>query len=113
MLIDIYFINLPHILKLWQKITFILPYYFGLQNTQSLSKGAYWGYMPFTQSTHYLGFVIIIFSILGALMKKPDKMGKVFWVISLITLVTGFGSFFPLFYKPFFDFFPFSRLMIR
>jgi hypothetical protein len=34
-------------------------------------------------------------------------MGKVFWVISLITLVTGFGSFFPLFYKPFFDFFPF------
>ena len=88
-------------------VSFILPYYFGLQNTQSLSKGAYWGYMPFTQSTHYLGFVIIIFSILGALIKKPDKMGKVFWVISLITLVTGFGSFFPLFYKPFFDFFPF------
>ena len=90
-----------------ETVSFILPYYFGLQNTQSLSKGAYWGYMPFTQSTHYLGFVIIIFSILGALIKKPDKMGKVFWVISLITLVTGFGSFFPLFYKPFFDFFPF------
>ena len=27
MLIDIYFINLPDILKLWQKITFILSYY--------------------------------------------------------------------------------------
>ena len=90
-----------------ETISLLLPYYFGLQNTPNLSKGAYWGYMPFTQSTHYLGFVIIIFSILGALIKKPDKMGKVFWAISIITLFTGFGSFFPLFYKPFFDFFPF------
>ena len=90
-----------------ETVSLLLPYYFGLQNTQDLSKGAYWGYMPFTQSTHYLGLIIILFSTLGALIKKPDKMGKAFWVISIITLFTGFGSFFPLFYKPFFDFFPF------
>ena len=28
-----------------EMISFIYPYYFGLQNTQDLKKGAYWGYM--------------------------------------------------------------------
>ena len=34
-----------------EMISFIYPYFFGLQNTQDLEKGAYWGYMSFTQST--------------------------------------------------------------
>ena len=88
-------------------ISFIFPYFYGLQNIEDIKKGAYWGYMPFTQSTHYLGLVVLIFSLLGLLLKKPDKNDKVFWIISILTLITGFGSFFPLLYKPFFHLFPF------
>jgi len=88
-------------------ISFIFPYYYGLQNIEDINKGAYWGYMPFTQSTHYLGLVVLIFSIIGLLGKKPNKDDKAFWIISILTLVTGFGSFFPLLFEPFFHLFPF------
>jgi hypothetical protein len=88
-------------------ISFILPYHYGLQNTSDLKKGSYWGYMPFTQSTHYLGLIALVFSILGALLKKPDKRIMVFWVITALTLITGFGSFLPILYKPFFSLLPF------
>ena len=90
-----------------ETISFIYPYHYGLQNSQDFKKGAYWGYMPFTQSTHYLGLIAIIFAILGGLLKKPDKNDMVFWVIILLTLITGFGSFLPLLYKPFFSVLPF------
>ena len=88
-------------------VSFIFPYFYGLQNIEDIEKGAYWGYMPFTQSTHYLGLVVLIFSFIGFLIKKPGKHDKVFWIISILTLITGFGSFFPLLYKPFFHIFPF------
>ena len=65
--------------------------------------------MPFTQSTHYLGIVVLIFSLLGFLIRKPGKYDKVFWIISILTLITGFGSFFPILYKPFYHIFPFFQ----
>ena len=86
-------------------ISFIYPYYFGLQNTQDLEKGAYWGYMSFTQSTHYLGIIAILLH-LGPLLKKPDKFEIFFWVVTILTIFTGFGSHF-LLYRPFYEFFPF------
>lgn len=88
-------------------LSFIYPYHFGLQNTNNLERGAYWGFMPFTQSTHYVGLVVLIFSIIGLLLKKPDKLESIFWVITILTLVTGFGSYLPILYKPFYTVFPF------
>ena len=41
----------------------------------------YWGYMSFTQSTHYLGIVAILLAILGPLLKKPDKFEIFFWIL--------------------------------
>ena len=90
-----------------ETLSFIYPYHYGLQNSQDLKRGAYWGFMPFTQSTHYLGLVAIIFAILGALLKTPDKVDMVFWVTTALALITGFGSFFPILYKPFFSILPF------
>ena len=90
-----------------ETLSFIYPYHYGLQNSQDLKRGAYWGFMPFTQSTHYLGLVAIIFAILGALLKTPDKVDMVFWVTTVLALITGFGSFFPILYKPFFSILPF------
>ena len=92
-----------------ETISFLYPYFYGLQNFSSrdLKSAAYWGFMPFTQSTHYLGLVAIIFSILGALLRRPDKVDGFLWVTTLLILITGFGSFFPLLFKPFFEIFPF------
>ena len=56
-----------------ESISFILPYYYGLQNfsvkdrsdpEKFMKQASYWGYMPFTQSTHYLGLLVIIISFL-------------------------------------------------
>ena len=90
-----------------ETISFIYPYHYGLQNTSNPKRGAYWGFMPFTQSTHYLGLVAIIFAILGALLKKPDRLEWIFWTITALTLITGFGSYLPVLYKPFYSLLPF------
>ena len=47
-----------------ETFSFIYPYHYGLQNTSDPIRGAYWGYMTFTQSNHYLGLIAIIFAIL-------------------------------------------------
>ena len=91
----------------FETLSFIYPYHYGLQNTSDPKRGAYWGYMPFTQSTHYLGLVAIIFAILGALLKKPDRLGLIFWIVTVLTLITGFGSYLPVLYKPFYSLLPF------
>ena len=88
-------------------ISLIYPYHFGLQNSSDIDKGAYWGYMPFTQSTHYVGLICIIFAILGAILKTPDKTESVLWVITFLTIITGFGSHLSLLYKPFYNVLPF------
>ena len=90
-------------------ISFVYPYFYGLQNfsTRDLKSAAYWGYMPFTQSTHYLGLMALILASIGALLKKPDKISLFFWITTILILITGFGSFFPLLYRPFFELFPF------
>ena len=90
-------------------ISFVYPYFYGLQNfsTRDLKSAAYWGYMPFTQSTHYLGLIALILASIGALIKKPDKISLFFWITTILILITGFGKFFPLLYKPFFELFPF------
>ena len=90
-----------------EMISFLFPYHFGLQNTSNLSEGAYWGFMPFTQSTHYVGLVAFIFAILGVTLKRPERYEKIFWAITILTIITGFGSFFSVLYKPFYLFLPF------
>jgi len=90
-----------------EMLSLIYPYHFGLQNTNDLERGAYWGFMPFTQSTHYVGLVILIFAILGASLKRPDRSESIFWLVTVLTLITGFGSYFSILYKPFFSVLPF------
>ena len=87
-------------------ISFIYPYHYGLQNTQDFKKGAYWGFMSFTQSTHYLGLIAIILAFLGLLI-KPKEINIFFWLVTILALITGFGSHFSILYKPFFNLLPF------
>ena len=103
-----------------ETISFIYPYYYGLQNfsvknksepKKFMKQASYWGYMPFTQSTHYLGLLIVILSFFSLWYyfkyKEQNNTEMILWTISIIILVIGFGSHLPLFYKPLFKFAPF------
>jgi len=90
-------------------IAFINPYFYGLQNfpTRDVKSAAYWGYMPFTQSTHYLGLIPLLFAFLGLGLSKPDRLEKYLWFSTLLILIIGFGKYFPILFWPLFKFAPF------
>ena len=103
-----------------ESISLILPYFYGLQNfsvkdrsnpEKFMKQASYWGYMPFTQSTHYLGLLIIIisfFSLWHCIIKKDFGRTELYlWIIAIAVLVTGFGSHFSILYKPLFKLAPF------
>ncbi|NQV38584.1 MAG: YfhO family protein [Candidatus Marinimicrobia bacterium] len=92
-----------------ETISFLYPYWFGLQNfpDRSIKSASYWGYMPQTQSTHYLGLLVVLLGVLGAILKKPNWLDLFFWVASGIILIIGFGEYFPVFFRPLFEFAPF------
>ncbi len=103
-----------------ETISFIYPYFYGLQNfsvknksepRKFMKQASYWGYMPFTQSTHYLGLLIAVLSFLSLWFyfryKEQNSTEVILWIISIIILVIGFGSHLPLLYKPLFKFAPF------
>ena len=103
-----------------ETVSFILPYYFGLQNfsvkdrsnpEKFMKQASYWGYMPFTQSTHYLGLLVIIFSFYSLFFcykyKEIGKAELILWIMGATVLITGFGSHFSVIYKPLFYVAPF------
>ena len=103
-----------------ESISLILPYYYGLQNfsvknrsnpEKFMKQASYWGYMPFTQSTHYLGLLVIIisfFSLWCCFVKKDFGRTELYlWIIAIAVLITGFGIHFSILYKPLFKLAPF------
>ena len=103
-----------------EAVSFVFPYYYGLQNfsvkdksnpKKYMKQAAYWGYMPFTQSTHYLGLLVIILSFYSLFLcykyKEISRIELILWVIATAVLITGFGSHLSIIYKPLFHFAPF------
>ncbi|MFQ6674098.1 MAG: hypothetical protein ACE5GH_04860, partial [Fidelibacterota bacterium] len=90
-------------------ISFVYPYFYGLENypTRDLKSAAYWGYMPFTQSTHYLGLLTLLLAILGLTVRKPGQFTTSMAAASVIIIVIGFGKYFPVLFWPLFKFAPF------
>ena len=92
-----------------ETISFLYPYYYGLQNypTRDIKSASYWGYMPFTQSTHYFGILVLLIALLGAYIKKPNRFEWSMWIVSLLAIIIGFGNHFPILFSPFFNWAPF------
>ncbi|MFH1852176.1 MAG: hypothetical protein ABIA75_07525 [Candidatus Neomarinimicrobiota bacterium] len=90
-------------------ISFLYPYYYGLQNypSRDIKSAAYWGGMPFTQSTHYMGLLVVLTAVLGALLKRPDRFQAYLWVTTGLILLVGFGKYVPVLYGPLFKLAPF------
>lgn len=81
-------------------ISFVFPAWFGLEGD------LYWGRMPFTHSTHYVGIAALALAVFGLFrMRGPRR-----WIwagISLVVLVIGFGRHMPLLYGPMYHIVPF------
>lgn len=82
-------------------VSFILPYHFGLQNftmkvknrAEFIKNQSYWGYMPFTQSTHYMGFLVLVLPFIALIIraknKEYDNFESFIWFIIFIFLIIG------------------------
>ncbi len=80
-------------------ICFLFPAWFGLEG------GTYWGTLPFTQSTHYLGITVLVLALLGLLMTR----GRSRWIpvgLFLFVLLVGFGRHVPILYRPMYEWLP-------
>ena len=101
-------------------ISFLFPYHFGLQNfsvknrtnpSVFMKQASYWGYMPFTQSTHYMGLLVLLLPLISLVIrfqkKEFDYFENFLWIISLIFLLIGFGKHLPILYQLLFDYAPF------
>ena len=89
-------------------ISFINPYFYGLQNfpTRDINSVSYWGMMPFTQSTHYMGFIVMLLTFIGFFI---NKLTSFYWSIIISTIlifIIGFGKFFPILFWPIYKFAP-------
>ncbi|MBV54886.1 MAG: hypothetical protein CMG27_03765, partial [Candidatus Marinimicrobia bacterium] len=98
-----------------ETVSFIYPYFYGLQNfpTRDIKQASYWGFMSMTQSTYYLGLVVLLMAILGLTLKKPDSESWLWIIATVLILLVGFGKHFPLLYRPLFELAPmFSKFRV-
>jgi hypothetical protein len=81
-------------------ISFFAPSFYGLEGI------TYWGYMPFTQSTHYLGLGVLIFAVV-ALFFARNHITIFMGLVSLVFIIIGFGKFLPILYYPMYHLLPY------
>lgn len=80
-------------------ISFLFPAWFGLEGQ------TYWGMMPFTQSTHYIGITVLALAVLGLCLTRGRE--RWLWMgMAFILLVIGFGRHFALLYRPMYNWLP-------
>lgn len=87
-------------------IAFLFPAWFGLAGS------TYWGHLPFTQSTHYVGILFLLLAGIG--VWKGAAPRKWIWGgLSVLLLLIGFGSYLPLVYRPLYELLPlFDRFRV-
>jgi len=71
-----------------EMLTFINPSFFGGVSP------LYWGWMPFTQTSMYMGIIIFLFALLAVFYNK-NRMVKVLLSVSIFTLFLSFGRHLP------------------
>ncbi|MCF7857965.1 MAG: YfhO family protein [Candidatus Cloacimonetes bacterium] len=54
----------------------------------------YWGWMPFTQTSMYMGIIILLFAVIAIFYNK-NRLVKVLLSVSIVTLLLSFGRHLP------------------
>lgn len=84
----------------WEILTLFIPAFFGFQHEY------YWGTMPFTNATVYVGVIPVFLSII-ALMYSRNRTTIFFAIMTAILFLMSFGKHFSLLYQLLFDYLPF------
>lgn len=96
-------------------ITFFVPSYYGFgkrdisELTGSSDKqvqSVYWGEKPIEDSPPYMGIIVLIFGIFGAIMYRKDVFVQFLIVVSLFALFLAFGRHISFLYDLFYYYFP-------
>ena len=97
---------------------FIIPRFWGGHSSQIYNGDAvpqlkgraipgYWGHMPFTSTTDYLGAVAVFFAIIGIVLGWKRTEVKILVALLVFSALMAFGRHFPPLYKLFFNVVPF------
>jgi hypothetical protein len=81
-------------------VSFLFPGFFGYRGQ------TYFGYVPFTQSTHYFGIIALTVALFGFLRRRT-ALGWIWAAISFVLLLIGFGDHLPILYGPLFKLMPY------
>jgi hypothetical protein len=84
----------------FELMNLIIPSFFGFRSPY------YWGWMPFTESSVYIGIVPIILAIL-ALVYRRNRTTIFFALLSLIMFFISFGRHLPILYDLLFNYLPY------
>jgi len=98
-------------------LTFVVPNYFGGSSRYEYTGNAvpqlkgrtipgYWGPMPFTSTTQYLGVLTVFFALIGAIGFWKKGMVKALIGLIVLALFISFGRHFPPVFNFFFKFAP-------
>ncbi len=83
-----------------ESLTYFIPSFFGFGGQ------TYWGYMPFTDMPLYWGSAALVLAVCGALVNR-NRTVTFFIVLFFFAWIASFGKFFPVLFKPMFEFLPF------
>lgn len=72
----------------FEMLTFINPGFFGGVSP------IYWGWMPFTQTSMYMGVIILLFAVISIFYNK-NRLVKILLAASIVTLLLSFGRHLP------------------
>ena len=89
----------------FEMITYLIPSFFGF------SSPFYWGWMPFTESTVYIGIVPIILSIIDIVYRRT-KLTWFLVIFSAVAFLISFGKHFGILYDPMFRYFPYFKFRV-
>jgi hypothetical protein len=84
----------------FELMNFLIPSFFGFRSPY------YWGWMPFTESSVYIGIAPIILAIL-ALVYRRNRTTIFFALLSVIMFFISFGKHFPIVYDLLFNYLPY------
>jgi hypothetical protein len=84
----------------FEVMNLLIPSFFGFRSPY------YWGWMPFTESSVYIGIVPIILAVL-ALIYRRNRTTIFFAVLSVVMFLISFGRHLPILYDLLFNYLPY------
>lgn len=107
-----------------EMMTLIVPRFFGgtsqepytgktYQQLKGQALPTYWGDMPFTQSSEYIGILSVVLAFIGVWFYRKNGFVIALSALGIFSILLAFGQFFPILYKTLFLYLPyFSKFRI-